>query len=273
MTDVRTYPPGVPCWVDTEQPDVDAAREFYGALFGWTFEDAMPAEVPDTYLIACLDGRPAAAVGPASAGPAVWNTYVAVADADESARTVSQAGGSITIEPVDAGPGGRLVGCADPRGAQFRLWQPRARRGVQVANEAGAWNFSDLYTPDRPAAKQFYSSVFGWEYTDLGDSTFVRRPGYGDHLETTYDPDVRQRQKAAGTPPGFEDAVAWLAPAQDGKPDSWGVLFAVADCEQSTALAVSLGATVLKSEDTQWTKNSLIRDPQGAELVLSQYLG
>ncbi len=26
----RTYPPGVPCWVDTEQSDVEAATAFYG---------------------------------------------------------------------------------------------------------------------------------------------------------------------------------------------------------------------------------------------------
>jgi hypothetical protein len=28
----RTYPQGVPCWVDTEQADVEAATEFYGRL-------------------------------------------------------------------------------------------------------------------------------------------------------------------------------------------------------------------------------------------------
>lgn len=32
----RTYPPGVPRWVDTAQPDVEAAKEFYGGLFRWT---------------------------------------------------------------------------------------------------------------------------------------------------------------------------------------------------------------------------------------------
>ena len=29
------YPPGVPCWVDTEQPDPETAAGFYGGLFGW----------------------------------------------------------------------------------------------------------------------------------------------------------------------------------------------------------------------------------------------
>ena len=43
---MRTYPHGVPSWVDTEQPDTDAARAFYGELFGWSFEDAMPPEAP-----------------------------------------------------------------------------------------------------------------------------------------------------------------------------------------------------------------------------------
>jgi predicted enzyme related to lactoylglutathione lyase len=37
------YIAGVPCWVDTSQPDPDAAAAFYGGLFGWEFEDAMPA--------------------------------------------------------------------------------------------------------------------------------------------------------------------------------------------------------------------------------------
>ena len=33
---------GVPCWVDTSQPDPEAATDFYGGLFGWEFEDRMP---------------------------------------------------------------------------------------------------------------------------------------------------------------------------------------------------------------------------------------
>ena len=126
MTDERTYPAGVPCWIDTDQPDVDAARHFYAGLFGWTFADAVPPEVPGTYLIASLDGADVAAIGPAEgAKEASWSTYMAVDDADAVAASVREAGGSLDIEPADAGPGGRLAGCVDPRGAHFRLWQPR----------------------------------------------------------------------------------------------------------------------------------------------------
>src|SRR3982074_1319961 len=120
MADERSYPVGVPCWVDTDQPDMEGARRFYEGLFGWTFSDAIPADAPGTYLIASLDGADVAAIGP-SENVAERNTYLAVDDADSAAASVRAAGGTLHAEPLDAGPGGRLAGCADPRGARFRL--------------------------------------------------------------------------------------------------------------------------------------------------------
>jgi uncharacterized protein len=62
MPDRDGYPPGVPCWVDTRQPDPDAAAEFYGALFGWELEDVMPPGSEARYLTARIRGRDAAAI-------------------------------------------------------------------------------------------------------------------------------------------------------------------------------------------------------------------
>ena len=271
MTDQRTYPSGVPCWVDTEQPDVDAARRFYEGLFGWTFQDAMPADAPARYLIASLDGKDVAAIGSAEVDAgAEWNTYIAVDDADATAAAVRAAGGPITREAVDVGPAGRLAVCADSRGVRFRLWRARRRLGAQVVNEPGSWNFSDLHTGDPAAAAAFYAPLFGWEFDDVGFATLMRRRGYGDHLEATVDPGIRDRQ-AGVAPPGFEDAIGWLVPLGDGQADHWHVSFAVADRDASAALAERLGATVVASEDTQWTKTALVRDPQGAEFTLSQF--
>ena len=42
MSERDGYIPGVPCWIDTNQPDPDAAVRFYGGLFGWEFEKVMP---------------------------------------------------------------------------------------------------------------------------------------------------------------------------------------------------------------------------------------
>src|SRR5689334_12570435 len=89
MSHPDRYIPGVPCWVDTTQPDPEAAVAFYGGLFGWELEDTMPAGSPGSYHVARLGGRDVAAVSSQPEGgpsAAVWNTYVWVADAEETAN-------------------------------------------------------------------------------------------------------------------------------------------------------------------------------------------
>src|SRR5690242_20033788 len=109
----RTYPQGVTCWIDVSTPDVDAATEFYGGLFEWTFEDVLPPDAPDRYLIAKLNGRDAGAIG-SGEGTATWNTYIAVDDVDAATAALVAAGAHVLIEPQDAGPGGRLAALTDP---------------------------------------------------------------------------------------------------------------------------------------------------------------
>ena len=268
MSGPRTYPHGVPSWVDTEQPDVAAACDFYGGLLGWRFEVAGAA---GSYAVARLDGRDVAGIAPEAGQPVAWNTYVTVDAADDTAVAIAAAGGDVAAGPADAGAEGRFAICADPRGARFRLWQAGRRPGAQVVNGAGAWNFSDLYTDDPGLARRFYAPLFGWEFDDLGFATMIRRPGYGDHLEATVDPGIRQRQSDDLAPPGFEDAIGWLAGAGDG-PDRWHVTFSVADRDDAAARTEALGGQVLGSDDTEWTRAVHVRDPQGAELTLSQFL-
>jgi predicted enzyme related to lactoylglutathione lyase len=254
--------------VDTEQPDPAAASAFYGSLLGWELEPAAPGAA---YLIARLDGEDVAAIAPSEHGqPAAWNTSIAVDDAGVAAAAVAEGGGAVLAGPEDAGPEGRLALCADPRGARFRLRQARRRAGAQRVNAPGTWNFSDLRTGDPAAASAFYGPLFGWQVDDLGFAAMIRRPGYGDHLAATVDPGIRGRQDDVGAPPGFEDAIGWIVAAGDG-PDRWHVTFSVADRDDAVARAVALGASVLSSEDTDWTRHAEIRDPQGAVLTLSQF--
>ena len=270
MNDERTYPAGVPCWVDTDQPDVDAARHFYAGLFGWAFADAVPPDVPGTYLIASLDGADVAAIGPAE-GSASWNTYIAVDDADVVAASVRDAGGTLAARAC------RRRSRRPARG----LRRPARCTLPAVAAACGGWarrlstcpvaGISATCTPPDPAAAQsFYGPLFGWEFDEVGFGTMIRRPGYGDHLAATVDPGIRDRQDGISAPPGFADAIGWLVPHADGR-DHWHVTFTVADRDDSVAIAEKLGATVISSEDTDWTKSAVIRDPQGAELTLSQF--
>jgi predicted enzyme related to lactoylglutathione lyase len=273
----RTYPDGVPCWIDTEQPDPAAAVQFYGGLFGWTFEEAVPPGAPGSYLIAQLDGHDAAAIAPATGDDATWNTYIAVDDADRTAEVAAKAGATVVSPPEDVGPGGRGAGLIDPTGVPIRLWQPRRRLGAQIVNVPGAWNFSDPHTADTESAEAFYRTVFGWEADelDLGGgqtATMLRRPGYGDHLAATIDPDIYRRQAGIVAPPGFADAIAWMAAVDDGEHAHWHVTFAVADRDESVAAALKLGASDLSGPiDSVWNKTAIVRDPQGATFTLSQF--
>ena len=165
MADRDGYIPGVPCWVDSGQPDPEAAVDFYRGLFGWELEDTMPAGSPGRYFMARLRGGDVAAIGSLPEGaPAVaaWNTYIQVASADETAAKALAAGGSTVMEPFDVLDAGRMAMLADPEGAVFGAWQPDRMKGAQIVNEPGSVNFNGLHTRDVEAAKRFYGSVFGW---------------------------------------------------------------------------------------------------------------
>ncbi|MGY1602193.1 VOC family protein [Geodermatophilus sp. SYSU D00815] len=272
MTGPRTYPHGVTCWIDSEQPDLEAARAFYAGLFGWTLTDAVPPGAPGSYLVATLDGQDVAALAPATDGrPPAWNTYVAVDDADATAAQVQTTGGMVAVPPEDAGPGGRTAVCLDPLGAEFRLWQARRRPGAQLTNVPGTWNFSDLHTPDRTTAMAFYRPLFGWLDVDMemDAGTMIRVPGYGDHLAATVDPGIHDRQASA--PAGFADVIGGLLVVGPDEPARWHVTFTVADRDDSAATAERLGGTVLGTDESPWTRTALVRDPQGAEFTVSQF--
>jgi uncharacterized protein len=269
----RTYPQGVPSWVDLLTDDLTGTAEFYGGLFGWEFAEVTPPGAPFRYAIATLDGRDAAGVGtPASgSGAASWLTYVAVDDAETMAAGVLDRGGAVLEGPADAGEGGRSVVCADPAGARFGLWQARKRLGAQVVNVPGAWNFSDLHTPDPGGFDGFYGDLFGWIAEDSGDATLIRQPGYGHHLQSTVDPEIYERQAGIGADPGFADAIAWLAAAPAGEPPHWQVSFTVTDRDGAARRAESLGGTVVATSEGEWTREALVRDPHGAVFTASQF--
>jgi hypothetical protein len=272
------YPAGVPCWIDTNQPDPPAAVEFYCRLLGWEFADMMPPNSPAPYFVARVHGLEVAAIGSIARGDATratWNTYVWVENADETAQRVEQARGRVLVAPFDVPGAGRMAECVDPSGAGFRLWQAREHRGAQLVNAPGSWNWSNLKTSDADDAMRFYATVFGWEFSEVdfgaGASWMVRVPGYGDFLEVR-NPGIRAQHAAAGAPPGFTDAVGWLQP---GPPDAeayWSVTLSVADADLVAARTAELGGTVVSAPvDVPYSRLVQITDPQGAALTLSQF--
>lgn len=265
ITDQRTYPPGVPSWIDVATSDPDATCDFYGGLFGWSFEDMVPADAPGSYFVARLDGHDVAAVRP-EADDDGWMSYVAADDVDALAVRVRDAGGSVIERPADVGRAGRGATFADPGGTRFRGWRAGSRLGAQLVNVPGTWNFSILHTDDRPRTIEFYDRVFGWRVDAALGAGMIRLPGYGDHLEATIDPGIRERQAFA--PEGFEDVVAGLIDIPSG-PSRWVIAFTVADRDQAAERAVGLGATVVSTEDGEWTQEAELLDVRGSAFVVS----
>jgi predicted enzyme related to lactoylglutathione lyase len=273
------YMPGVPCWIDTSQPDPEAAVDFYRGLFGWDFEDVMPPGAPGKYFIARLRGGDVAAVGsqPQGAPPmAVWNTYVWVQSADEAAAKVREAGGRVLTDPFDVMDAGRMAVCTDPEGAAFCLWQAKEHRGARIVNEPGSLNFNGLNTRDPESAKPFYGSLFGWQTLGLeGGAEMWRLPGYGDFLERS-EPGLRARMAESGAPEGFEDVVAAINPIADDQPDvppHWSVTFAVDDADATAARAAELGGKVTVAPfDAPWVRMTVLTDPQGATFIASKFV-
>ncbi|MDE9364454.1 VOC family protein [Luteipulveratus sp. YIM 133132] len=169
----------------------------------------------------------------------------------------------------DAGTGGRAATFTDPQGARFHLWQARRRLGAQLTNAPGAWNFSDLHTPDLPAAGRFYEAAFGWRVVDQGWGHAIQVPGYGDHLESTTDPDIRTRQASA--PEGFDNVIGGIGPLADGEAPHWHVTFTVADRDATADAVRRLGGKVLRTEEDDWTRRAVVRDPGGAVFTASQF--
>jgi hypothetical protein len=268
MAERDGYIPGVPCWIDTNQPDPDAAVEFYGGLFGWELENVMPPESGEKYFIARIRGGDVAAISsvPEGAPPmAMWNTYVWVESADETASKVTSAGGTVLAEPFDVSQAGRMAVFADPEGAAFCVWQPGEHRGARIVNEHGSVNFNGLHARDVAAAKEFYGAVFGWRTLTLeGGQEMWTMPGYGDHLEGLT-PGLRQRMVEMGAQPGFEDVVASLMATSEDAHPHWDVTFAVDDADGVAARAAELGGKVIvPSMDVPWARMTVIADPQGA---------
>ncbi len=293
------YIAGVPCWVDASEPDPEAAVDFYGALFGWQFEDATPPGSKSNYVIARGEARSSsifdtsgevrsgdvAAIRSIVEGApqtAMWNTYFWVESADQAAAKVLDARGAIKVAPFDFMEACRMAVFSDPEGAVFGVWEARKHRGARLVNDPGAVVFNGLNTRDVEGATSFYGSVFGWQTSSIGGGAQGwTLPGYGDWLEREHHPQLRKQLAEAGAPEGFEDVVGSIIPIGDDQPDTpphWSVTFATDDADATAARAGELGGTVLVPPfDAPWStatytiRMTVIADPQGATFSASKF--
>lgn len=254
----ETWPEGTPNWVDAQVDDVEAAAEFYTELFGWDIQDAGPAA--GGYHMALLEGSPVAGIGPkpenggpGAPRPSVWNTYFATEDADATAARITEAGGRLMMPPFDIMGQGRMAMALDSNGALFGIWQSAGHLGIARYNEPGAVCWNELHTGGYAAARDFYSKVFGFGFTDKFGYTEI-----GNGSVFTYS--TFERAQDGRTVGGISPDTNLIHNA----PDLWLTWFQVEDPDTASKAAVALGAAIFfPPADSPFGRMAVIQGPQG----------
>jgi uncharacterized protein len=263
VTQMTTYAPGIPCWVDYSSPDIDATVSFYSDVLGWDVPEAENAEQTGGYRVANIGGSGVAGLMPAmqEGQPAAWQTYIAVENADETAAKVQAAGGQVIAEPMDVMELGRMAVFTDPEGAFIAIWQANQMPGAALVNETGAMSWNEFNTRDPDAAKAFYGAVFDWTFTD----TDMGEAG----TYTTFKPPSRgEDDDSAG---GMLDMRGRVP---DEVPPHWMVYFNVDDADAAIETAKSGGASVAAGPmDLPMGRFAVLVDPQGAGFAIFESTG
>ena len=244
----ETAPTGAPCWIDLFSSDTDAARAFYGELFGWKSESAgdeyggyINFTREDVPVAGCMhnDGT--------QGTPDGWTIYLASDDIQATVDAAAANGGQVFVPPMDVMELGKMSVLADVGGAAVGVWQPGLHKGFGVLAEIGSPAWFELLTRDHAGSVKFYEDVFGWDTDSKGDTDEFRYTTLG-----------RGDDQLAG----IMDATTFL-PA--GVPAFWSVYFLVENTEAALARIGELGgATVMGPDDSPFGVLAQATDPTGA---------
>lgn len=255
MTTITETKTGTFCWIDLMTGDVGGAKNFYGELFGWSFED-VPTPEGGTYTMCGMNGGTVCGLSKtppeheAQGVPPHWNSYIAVDDADAASEKAKDLGGNILAPPFDVMEVGRMSVIQDPTGAAVCLWQSKNDEGQWIANEPGSLVWNELMTRNASAAIDFYTALCGWDSEKF------------DGPMEYYQLKNGERPQGGVLPMGDQ------FPAE--VPANWLVYFAVEDCDASAEKAKSLGGTVqMGPQDIpEVGRFSVIIDPTGAAFAI-----
>jgi predicted enzyme related to lactoylglutathione lyase len=240
------HTPGTFSWVDLTTSDAAGAKEFYGALLGWDFEDN---EIPGggSYTMCKVGGEYVAAIPDSTdEHPPHWNSYVTVASADETAAKAEELGGDLIERPFDVMEAGRMALLVDPTDAMLCIWEPGDSIGAGRVNDPGSLTWNELHTPDPTRALEFYTGLFGWS-TEAMDTQ-----GGPSYTVVTVG----------------ERANGGVMETQQGEPPNWLPYFAVEGRDRAAEEASRLGAQELFRMEMPQGMIAVFSDPQGAPFAV-----
>jgi hypothetical protein len=167
------YTPGRWVWADLITADVAAAADFYGQVFGWTFETYGGEDDRDTYTLALADGLPIGGLVfdqramKDKTPSARWIGLISVADVRAAADAVTRSGGTVVVAPTMLGERGETAVFKDPEGTLFGAVRSKNGDPADYVGDLNEWVWLDLWTADVEQATKFYSAVAGYQVLPL----------------------------------------------------------------------------------------------------------
>jgi predicted enzyme related to lactoylglutathione lyase len=243
-------------WADLLTPDLDAAKRFYGALFGWTFRDAPGA--PD-YVLALLDGAPVAglfhkALPAGQSKQPAWLTFIAVRDVDAAQQGALQRGGEVLSKAHYYPHRGRQAVLLDPDGAEFAVLAADGGDPPDYLAAPGQWIWSSLLVADPKQETAFYKSLCGYDVYELASDD------HAQHYILSSDNYAR-----AGLNSLPVDSMR--------RHPHWLNFVRVADAADAARKALALGGRVLVEPriDRHGGKLAVLSDPSGAPFGVMEW--
>ena len=254
----QEHHPGKGIFFQLVTPDLTAAKQFYGGLFGWTFQDVPGTRSP--YAEALLGAKPVGGLvqhgmPPDEKRQTAWLEFFSAPEVEAIVKLATDHGAKV-LAPLHDVPGrGREAVLADPQGAVFAVLASASGDPPAVLNPVGDWIWRSLITHDPAMDADFYHAVFG-----LQTYTLPSAPGQ-QHLLLASENYARATANSFPGAPNPDAHAHWLG------------FVRVDNAQAAASKALSLGGHVLVQPrpDRHGGMIAVVADPMGAPVGLFEW--
>lgn len=230
--------PGRPVWVDYAADDPAAAREWYGGLMPWEFEESGPEY--GNYIRARFEGADVAGIfkRPDDA-PLGWNLYLHSDDVALTCQKAVEAGGAVAAEPFEVPMVGEMAVILDPGFIGTGVWKTSGMSVIDLQQRYGAVWFEN-WSHSTAKAAGFYGDVFGLTNTDMEGMDY-KILQHGDQQ------------------------IAAVGAIEDDGPALWAIYFSTDNVDRCVEYTLNTGGQLMReAEDTPYGRMAALADPFGA---------